>query len=269
MPKVKIFQIYYNDMTKGKLDPGYKPLDNTKNLRADWCEYIPIRQCFLSQEFEEDDYFGVFSPKFYEKTGMSSNSVHQALKKTNADVVSFSPWYAHICLNRNLFIQSELNHPGSMSLFREIFPKLGIDINFINCVMSAKQAILCNYFVAKPKIWRKWLFMADNLFMLGEDANSLIGRKLRQVTTYNSEGGTPMKVFILERLIGAMLHHDNVHADFMTDLSSSILGYGLSNDADNLEILMMMDELKSNYIITGFAPYLKDYQDLRKEFIGN
>lgn len=63
MPKVKIYQIYYNDATKGKLDLGYEPLDNTKNLRADWCEYIPIRRCFLSQEFEEDDYFGVFFTK--------------------------------------------------------------------------------------------------------------------------------------------------------------------------------------------------------------
>lgn len=267
MTNIHIYQIFYNDATKAKLDPGFTPLDNTKNLRPDWYEYLPIKECFLRQNLDEDDYFGVFSPKFFDKTGMSSNAVRLALKKTNADVVSFSPWYAHLCLNRNLFIQSESNHPGSMRLFREIFPKIGIDIDFQNCVMSSRQAILCNYFVAKPRVWRKWLNMAEYLFLLGDDMNNKIGRKLRQITTYNNIAGAPMKVFILERLISALLHSEDLHADFMSDINKISIGYGLKRDNNTLEILKILDDLKDAYIMTGLVSHLKDYEDLKYELI--
>ena len=43
----KIFQIYYNDLTKKSNDNGFIQLDNSLNSRKDWSEYWPIRNYFL------------------------------------------------------------------------------------------------------------------------------------------------------------------------------------------------------------------------------
>ena len=71
----KIFQIYYNETTKNSNDKGFIQLDNSSNNRKDWSEYWPIRNYLLNNNLEDDIYYGFFSPKFYEKTGLSSENV--------------------------------------------------------------------------------------------------------------------------------------------------------------------------------------------------
>lgn len=267
MTKVNIYQIFYDDDTKAKLDPGFTPLDNTENLRPDWYEYLPIRECFLKQDLDDNDYFGVFSPKFFDKTGMSSADVHQALGTTNADVVSFSPWYAHICLHKNIFIQAESCHPGAMMICKEVFAKLGLTLNLENCVMSSEQAIFCNYFVAKVSLWRAWLQMAEKIYYLSEDRSSKIGTKLRQVTAYNNVTGAPMKIFILERLMSAILVANGLNADYKADLVTNKLGYDIINNNENLEVLGALDYCKKEYIKTCSNEFLQDFEMLRQEFM--
>lgn len=149
MTNTHLYQIFYDDITKSKIDPGFHPLDNTENTRPDWYEYFPIKKCLSTIGVGDNEYVGIFSPKFFEKTGMSSYDVRKTLENSAADVISFSPWYAHLCLNRNIFIQADAFHPGAQDIFNEILPMLGISLDTDQCVMSSDQAILCNYFVAK------------------------------------------------------------------------------------------------------------------------
>lgn len=267
MAQAHLFQIFYNEQTGAQLDPGFTPLDNLNNPRPDWFEYIPIRQCLLSQPLEEDDYLGVFSPKFFEKTGMRSHAVREALAKTDAPVVSFSPWYAHISLHRNVFVQAEKSHPGADRIFKEVLPLLGIPLDTQMCVMGSEQAIYCNYFVAKPWVWREWLQLADKLFDLAEDPISALGRRLRQVTSYTNAKGSPMKVFVLERLMSAWLTQMRIRCNFATDLQTSKLGYNLPNDALTLEVFVMLNELKMKYMETGEKEYVSEYEALHQEYI--
>ncbi len=266
MNKVHIHQIFYNDETKSKLDPGFTPLDNTENLRPDWYEYFPIRECFLKQDLGENDYFGVFSPKFFDKTGMSSADVHQALETTNADVVSFSPWYAHIVLHENIFIQANKSHPGAVIVFREILPELGMKIDIENCVMSSEQSIFCNYFVAKKWVWFEWLKLAEKVYSIAESSVSSLGRKLRQETKYNNQSPVPMKVFVLERIIGSWLLSKSMSAYFAIDLKKCKLGYNINNDDLSIEVLSALDNLKKDFFKSGDLFFLDSYRDLRNEF---
>lgn len=266
MPNINIHQIFYNDETKAKLDPGFTPLNNIENLRPDWYEYLPMRECLLKEDLGEDDYFGVFSPKFYDKTGMDSAAVRLALGTTNADIVSFSPWYAHIVLHENIFIQANKSHPGADMVFREILPELGLKIDIENCLMSSEQAIFCNYFVAKKWVWLEWLKVAEKVYSIAESSASSLGRKLRQVTKYNNQSGVPMKVFVLERVISSWLLSTSMSAYFAVDLKKCKLGYSIQNDNFSIEILSVLDKLKKDFIKSGDLFYLNSYRDLRNEF---
>jgi hypothetical protein len=266
MAAAHLFQIFYDEVTKSKLDPGFIPLDNTENIRPDWYEYLPISQCFSQIDLNDDEYFGVFSPKFFEKTGMSSSDVRTALEKTDAAVISFSPWYAHMVLHRNIFIQAEKSHPGAIKLFQKILPELGIDIDPNECVMSSEQTIFCNYFVAKKWVWKEWIKFSEKLFFLAESHDGYIGGKLRQITSYNNVVGVPMKVFILERLMSSWLASKSIDAYFGTDLKKCKLGYDLEGDELSLECLIVLDDLKRRYICDGDPANIIEYKKLYDEF---
>jgi hypothetical protein len=267
MAAAHLFQIYYDEVTKSKLDPGFIPLDNTENIRPDWYEYLPIRQCFSSLDIRDDEYFGVFSPKFFEKTGMTSHEIRKVMEKTDADVISFSPWYAHLCVNRNIFIQADIFHPGAKKIFEEAFLQLDISLDIDKCVMSSEQAILCNYFIAKKWVWDNWLSLADKIFELAELKNSSLGIKLCKNTNYPGTLGAPMKIFIIERLMSALLVNKKINAYFATDLNKSKLGYELTNNDFVLDILGSLDNLKKNYISFGDENSILEFNALRDEFL--
>ncbi|MFZ9794619.1 MAG: hypothetical protein ACO3F3_20030, partial [Gemmataceae bacterium] len=74
-PNIYIFQIYYDEDSKSKLQKGFIPLDNSPNMRPDWAEYWPIRNVLLNQSFNPRDYIGFLSSKFFEKTWCHSEYV--------------------------------------------------------------------------------------------------------------------------------------------------------------------------------------------------
>ena len=79
MENHKIYQIFYNSITKISKDPGFIDMDNTLNLRPDWSEYWPIRNFLSKETLNSNYYYGFFSPKFKEKTGLDSSAVQDIL----------------------------------------------------------------------------------------------------------------------------------------------------------------------------------------------
>ena len=67
MSPIHLYQIFYNSETKALIDPDFLPLDNSANARPDWFEYWPIRNLLQEKNFSDEDYLGVFSPKFNRK----------------------------------------------------------------------------------------------------------------------------------------------------------------------------------------------------------
>ena len=92
-PRIFIYQIFYDDLTKSKLSKGFIPLDNTENLRPDWAEYWPIRNVLLNQNFNSNDYIGFLSSKFYEKTWCSSEVVLDTIASRKHEFYSISPYF--------------------------------------------------------------------------------------------------------------------------------------------------------------------------------
>lgn len=92
--RLEIRQIFYSEATRQKLDPGFIPLDNCSQ-RPDWREYWPIRSFLQQQTLDENTLYGFFSPKFAQKTTLTSAAVLQFLATVphDVDVVGFSPFF--------------------------------------------------------------------------------------------------------------------------------------------------------------------------------
>jgi hypothetical protein len=69
--ELKIYQIHYDEVTKQSLDALFIPFDNSNTSHADWFEYSAIREILKSQSFDESEYIGILSPKFFSKTGLT------------------------------------------------------------------------------------------------------------------------------------------------------------------------------------------------------
>jgi hypothetical protein len=54
--------------------------------------------------------------------------------------------------------------------------------------------------IAKPRFWRAWLDVMEQLFAIAESPTDPLGAELRKATSYRSRREVPMKIFIMERI---------------------------------------------------------------------
>lgn len=209
MSQVNLYHIAYSQQTLQDVEVGYHILNNVDSERNDWREYWPIRNFLLSQKLEDDDYYGFFSPRFKEKTGLTHSQVVSFVQTDglNCDVVSFSPQPDMGAFFLNVFEQAELFDPGFIAASEAFLASAGLPVSVAKLVMDSRQIIFSNYFVAKPKFWREWLALNEKLFAICEGAESELRQLLVYETTY--PGSVQRKVFLVERLVCLMLTLNN------------------------------------------------------------
>lgn len=257
--EIKIFQIFYDEATKLKVDPNFIPLDNSENLRADWFEYWPIRHVLLNHSFNEDAYLGFFSPKFFEKTGMDGKAVLEKVRYSNAEIISFSPYFDIGVMNANPFIQAEKSHPGIIETTQSLLPLLGMDLTLNTLICDQTTTIFSNFFVARYSFWKKWFAYAEKIFAVCEGEDSELKAKLVQATSYRKGGEYAMKVFVLERLVTLVMESLGIGCTVGVDLSKDKAPLYWPDSRENLAGLIMADALKGQYRKTGLSVYKDEF----------
>lgn len=258
--KPHLFQIIYDEATLSTRDPGFDVLDNLANSRPDWSEYWPIRRFLLNTEITDDAYYGFFSPRFRQKTGLLAKSVSAILLGRTEDVVIFSPFLEQSALFLNQIEQGNIAHPGFNDLFAELFPREG---SAPALIQDATTTIYSNFFAAKGRFWRAWLERCERVFDLAEAHSSPTGEKLREQTAHRGKYSAPFKVFCIERVAGLML------ADDPTWSSIAPLAYKLplleSRFEPHRDLLTCLDLLKSAARRAGNHDfYLQTYKRIRR-----
>ncbi|MFZ5561542.1 MAG: hypothetical protein ACOY41_08490 [Pseudomonadota bacterium] len=261
--KIKLYQIFYSEETRRLLDPVFIPLDNLDNPRPDWAEYWPIRNLFLSTPFSDDDYVGIFSPRFSEKTGVNGQFVLDAVQSGTADIYSFSPSFDQSAIHLSPFEQGERKHPGLISATAELLSVLGIALDPKRLICDHSTTIFANYFVARYSIWKAWLEIAERIFDICESGTLEISKRLNEATRHRGVDDYPMKIFIMERLITILLEKEGLHARLCLDITkmptakpqaASLLGY-----------MVICDALKGQYLRTKHAVFLEQYKNIQSQ----
>lgn len=262
--KIKIYQIYYDELTFNKLLPGFIPLDNTLNTRPDWFEFWVILNFLRNNRLEDNEWYGFLSPKFYEKTGFDSDYVFEVLKNYGAEsnVALFSPNWDQLSYFLNPFEQGEFWHPGLMGKFQEFVDVCGLGINVSTLVTDSLSSVFSNYVVAKKEFWGEWKILAEKLFLYAEH-----NPDFQTSTNYGAEDiFYPIKTFIQERLATLVLSMAN-YTVLCPDQSTtaSIFTRLFFDNPETRALLQVCEMMKSKYRETEDGQYLSKYWEMRKK----
>lgn len=262
---IHIYQIYYSEQTKLSNDAGFIGLDNLANDRPDWREYWPIRNYLLSSELNENHFYGFLSPKFKDKTNLTSSDVYHFVNEhLDADVISFSPFFDQAALFKNMFDQGVEAHAGIKEAFVASISKVAPEVDIADLVMDSRTTIFCNYIVAKPVFWREWFKLCDVLFKEAEERHTELSIALNASVKHDGDVA-PTKVFVIERIASLMLATQSHWVSKSYD--SKLLP--CSNDvlAKYMIDLIQLDSLKTAYLSDFSGEHLSNFIKLRQLII--
>jgi hypothetical protein len=202
MPQIFVYQILSHYTVPESLDPGFLVLDNSSNERPDWFEHWPIRKFLLSEPLDEESFYGFFSPKFKLKTNLSAAAAHEfvSVETNTTDVVLLSQSIHQAAYYLNTFEYGDSLHPGLLNTATQFFERIGFPTNLKELVTHSRSEVYSNFMIAKPRFWRAWLNITEQLFAIGESPTDPLGAQLRKTTLYRGRHDVPMKVFIMERI---------------------------------------------------------------------
>lgn len=267
MTEASIHQIYYSEQTRAELDPGFLPLDNSANERPDWREYWPMRRFLRDNRLDPERYYGFFSPRFGRKTTLTAAAVHEFLRQCNgsADVISFSPFFDQMAFALNIMELAIVDH-DCRETFAQCAALVAPQFQINRSVMSSRDTVYCNFFVAKPRFWARWLGKCELLFDIAEDGLTPLGQALNRVVNYGAVAA-PAKVFVIERVASLLLWaekewvFDSYDTALLPNASTRLL------EVANAPDLLILDALKIAYAESGAERYLTLYSHFRDRLI--
>ena len=259
---IHLYQIYYDKVSKGQLDPAFTPLDNSASYRPDWFEYWPIRRILAANTFADEDYLGIFSPRFSDKTGFTGAMVRDVVAKSGAEVIAFSSNFVEMALHQSTFSHGERSHPGLLDVSQELFAAIDLPIDVRNLWADQTRSIFANYFVAKHRFWKIWFSYAEKIFDICEKQNTPLAARLTELTPHRGvRDQYQMKVFIMERLVNALLESLNINAasnfnfPYQRDLYTAEWK-SIGQSSVDFDTFLLFDALKGAFIKTRQPQYL-------------
>ncbi len=202
MRAVHAHQILNHYTSREELDPGFEVLDNSANERPDWYEYWPIRNYLLNTALQDDAFYGFLSPKFKWKTNLDAAAVSDFIRAAppDTDVVLLSPSIHLSAYYLNVFEHGDVEHPGLLSTAKQFFARIGRSLDLRDLISDSRNTVHSNYFVARPRFWRAWLAVTEQLFAVAESPDDPLGALLREPTHYRGRLAAQMKIFLMERV---------------------------------------------------------------------
>jgi hypothetical protein len=236
MHAVHTYQILNHYTSRQELDPGFGVLDNSTNERPDWYEYWPIRKFLLSEPLDENAFYGFLSPKFKLKTNLNAADVVDFIGSSEAptDVVLF------------------------MQVAQDFFARLGSPQPLAELVSDSRNTVHSNYFIAKPRFWRAWLKITEQLFEIAENARDPLGIRLSTATEYRGRREVQMKIFLMERVATWILLTDSSFKARARD------PFVARSRIYKLPLAIICDALKIAYTTQGRRQYLDVFSMLRR-----
>ena len=249
MATSRIFQIYYS--SQQELDPGFGVVDNSSNERPDWFEYWPIRKFLLGEALDEEAFYGFLSPKFKSKTNLTSAQVFDFIRQcgSDAEVILFSPSIHTGAHFLNVFEHGDAEHPGLLSTSQKLLDRINRSVNLGELVTDSRNTVHSNYFVAKPRFWREWLSINEQLFAIAEAGADELGKALTSPTSYRGRSEVQMKIFIMERIATLILASDPTFATVVRN------PFVARTRIYKLPLAIVSDALKIAYRTQGFGQY--------------
>jgi hypothetical protein len=256
MSEIILYQILSYYAKREDLDPGCLVLDNSSNERPDWYEYWPIRKFLLNEPLNEECFYGFLSPSFKRKTNLTAAGILDFVNRENckaADVVLFSPSLHLTAYYWNVFQYGEFCHPGLVNVAMQFFRRIGQPTDLADLVSHSRNEVSSNYFIAKPRFWRAWLEVTEQLIAIAESPADPLGAELRMKTSYRGHRDTQIKIFLMERIPTWLLARNTEFTARARD------PFAVRSRIYKLPGAVACDALKLAYVVNG---RLEQYRDV-------
>jgi hypothetical protein len=260
MHAVHTYQILNHYTSREELDPGFGVLDNSGNERPDWYEYWPIRKFLLEEKLDESAFYGFLSPKFKLKTNLSAAEVRDFIQASGpaTDVALFSPSIHNSAFFLNVFEHGNAEHPGLLEVAKNFFARINPRQPLEDLISDSRNTVHSNYFIAKPRFWRAWLAITEQLFAIAEIPDDPLGIRLRTPTQYRGRREVQMKIFLMERVATWILMTDSSFAAYVHD------PFAARSRIYKLPVAIICDALKIAYVTQGRGQYKDVFLMLRR-----
>jgi hypothetical protein len=260
MHAVHTYQILNHYTSREELDPGFGVLDNSGNERPDWYEYWPIRKFLLEEKLDESAFYGFLSPKFKLKTNLSAAEVRDFIQASGpaTDVALFSPSIHNSAFFLNVFEHGNAEHPGLLEVAKNFFARINPRQPLEDLTSDSRNTVHSNYFIAKPRFWRAWLAITEQLFAIAEIPDDPLGIRLRTPTQYRGRREVQMKIFLMERVATWILMTDSSFAAYVHD------PFAARSRIYKLPVAIICDALKIAYVTQGRGQYKDVFLMLRR-----
>ncbi|HEV7357646.1 MAG TPA: hypothetical protein VGN99_06595, partial [Steroidobacteraceae bacterium] len=149
-------------------------------------------------------------------------------------------------------------HPGLLRVANAFFARLGFPMPLEDLVSDSRNTVHSNYFIAKPRFWRAWLKITEQLFAIAETPDDPLGIDLRTPTDYRGRREVQMKIFLMERVATWIL---------VTDRSFSARArdpFVARSRIYKLPVAIICDALKIAYSTQGRKQYKDVFLMLRR-----
>jgi len=265
--KNMVHQIFYDGKSQNSLDAGFIPLSNVENRRPDWYELWVIKNFLENTRLTEGAWYGFLSPKFHLKTRLRASDTHGFLKTVDPSVeaVTISYSWEQIAYFLNPFEQGDLFHPGLARVSQQFFDLIGLKVDLAKLVGHSGNSAFCNFIIAKPAYWAKWLEIATAFFDFVEKNDTALARELGGTTNYGSvRHQTPMKTFVQERFPSVILSTNPFRTEVL-DVShlQPMFARLFDEHPRTRRLLLTCDALKREYSESGNPDLLNAYWKLR------
>ena len=246
-----LFQIRSHYTAPQDLDPGFGVLDNSANERPDWYEYWPIRKYLLNETLDENAFYGFLSPKFKHKTNLSAAQARDFIAASDGatDVVLFSPSIHNSAYFLSVFEHGEAEHPGLAGVAVRLFERIRRPFDLQGFISDSRNTVHSNYFIAKPRFWRAWFDITEQMFAIAEAPEDPLGKELRAPTAYRGAKDVQMKVFVMERIATWILVTDKSFVARARD------PFAARSRFYKLPVAIVCDALKIAYVTQGRGQY--------------
>ena len=250
--KLSLFHIYYDQATKESIPDGFKPLDNI-NGPSMFREGFPILKHLNQNDFQEDEYFGFFSPKFCSKTSLNASDINRMIDEDDrqSDVYLFTGHWNIAAMYTNVWVQGDRCHEGMLGVCQELANAAGYDVNLQSSITTLDHAVFSHFLIAKPNFWDEWKRVVTIYFDMICKNPSLKSKHVNYRNTVMS-----IHPFVIERVPTMIL----LCGKFRTYCDKSNLNKQIPLDCNLGDDLAQIDKYKKLYSITKNPTWLKCYK---------
>ena len=204
MDNVNLFELRYSSNIKVCQDDGFIFFDNIEGNVSHLREIVPFYNFVKDNHFSGKEYSGLFSPRFYEKTGLSSLDIRRFIKSNpNHCIYLFHPYPRELIVAKNFLSLAELEHPGISDAINSFWLwKFGCKAPEVN--LPDKNFFCChsNYFVANQFFWSEYKDLIISYYeYIFAHGSYLMTSFSPYSLSRSTDISLPLAVFVFERLL--------------------------------------------------------------------